>query len=204
MRSMRWALSGVVLVLVSCGGGSSSTTNEVSSTTSDALSTSTLAGAEVVYKVGDTGPGGGIIFYVDEAGFDNSSGVDTSIGAMCLTGICHYLEAAPTVLEGEYSWDDAIVAAESFSTLLANDWLLPSRDALNAICKYAFGDTVNVICNESGDGSFVNNVGNFSADFYWSSSEYDGNTAWYQLFTWGGQDYGGKDYTYYVRPVRAF
>ena len=197
MRSMRWALTGVALVLVSCSGGSSASNSEVSPSPTD-------AGGVVVYKVGDTGPGGGIIFYVDEAGFDNYSGDDTSIGDMCLMDTCHYLEVAPTVLEGEYSWDDAIVAAESFSTPLANDWLLPSRDALNAMCKYAFGDTVNVICNESGDGSFVNNVGNFSSDFYWSSSEFDGNTAWYQLFTWGGQDYGGKDYTYYVRPVRAF
>ena len=190
MRTLRWALIGVVAVLVSCGDGSSNA--------------STVTDVEDEYNVGDTGPGGGIIVYVDEAGFNNSSGGDTSIGDMCLMDTCHYLEVAPTVLEGEYSWDDAIVAAESFSTPLAKDWLLPSRDALNAMCKYAFGDTVNVMCNESGDGSFVNNVGNFSSDFYWSSSEFDGNTAWYQLFTWGGQDYGGKDYTYYVRPVRAF
>ena len=197
MRSIRFVLIGVVAMLVSCGGESSSTTSEASST-------STVAGTEVVYKVGDTGPGGGIIVYIDDAGFDNSSGVDASIGAVCLTGTCHYLEVAPTVLEGDYSWDDAIVAAESFSTPLANDWVLPSKDALNVICKYAFGDTVNVICNESGDSSFVNNVGNFSSDYYWSSSEYDGNTAWYSLFTCGCQDYGDKDYTYYVRPVRAF
>jgi hypothetical protein len=74
MRTMRWALIGVVAVLVSSAG----------------------AEREVAYNVGDTDPGGGIIVYVDEAGFNNSSGGDTSIGAMCVTGTCHYLEMAPT------------------------------------------------------------------------------------------------------------
>ena len=67
MRSMRFVLIGVVAMLVSCSGGSSSTTSEASCTSTD-------AGAQVVYKVGDTGPGCGIIVYVDEAGFDSFSG----------------------------------------------------------------------------------------------------------------------------------
>ena len=89
MRSMRWALVGVITVLVSCGGGSSSTTSEASSTTSEASSTSTVTEIEVAYRVGDTGPGGGIIVYVDEKGFNNSGGDNESIGAMCVTGTCH-------------------------------------------------------------------------------------------------------------------
>ena len=204
MRLMRWAFTGVVLVLVSCGGGSSSTTNEVSSTTSDALSTSTLAGAEVVYKVGDTGPGGGIIFYVDEAGFDNSSGGDTSIGAMCVTGTCHYLEMAPTELEGQYPWDDAMVAAEEFSTPSANDWVLPSKDALNEMCKYWFVDAVTVICNDDSESSLALRLSGFSTDGYWSSSEYGVSSAWGQIFLLGGQSNTSKLIPAYVRLVRAF
>ena len=122
LPNLGWVLVAAVAVLVSCGGGSSSTT-------SDASSTSTDASAQVVYKVGDTGPGGGIIVYVDEAGFDNSSGGDTSIGVMCLTGTCHYLEMAPTVLEGDFAWSDAINAAENYSTAITDDWVLPSKDA---------------------------------------------------------------------------
>ena len=186
MRSMRWALSGVDFVLVSCGGGPSSTTIEV----------------------GDTGPGGGIIVYVDVAGFDNSSGDDTSMGAMCLTGTCHYLEMAPEDWRGTFSWSDAISAAENYSTSTADDWVLPSKDALNVMCKYAFRDKVNAICNDSGKGDFTRSVGGFSPGFYWSSSEYDGNHAWFQYFIngdWGWLGEKGNNKTqYYVRPVRAF
>jgi hypothetical protein len=190
MRTLRWALTGVVLVLVSCGGGSSPT--------------STDAVAEVVYNVGDTGPGGGIIFYVDEAGFNNSSGDDTSIGAMCLIDTCHYLEMAMTDLEGSYSWDDAIVAAEAFSTPSANDWVLPSFDALNEMCKYAFGDTMNRICNDEGNGTFTNSVGGFSPDLYWSSSENVDYGAYVWVFMFGGYTANTKNVMYLVRPVRAF
>ena len=192
MRSVRWALTGVVLVLVSCGGGSSPTSID--------------AAAEVAYNVGDTGPGGGIIVYVDEAGFDNSGRDSESIGAICPTETCRYIEMAPTDLEGEYSWDDAIVSAEEFSTPSANDWVLPSKDALNAMCKYAFGDTVNSICNGlQGDGPFSNSVGGFSDYGYWSSSEGgDYGGVWSQGFGFGGQSINPKDLPAYVRPVRAF
>ena len=152
--------------------------------------------------MGDTGPGGGIIVYKDEAGFDNSSGDPTSIGAMCLKVTCHYLEMAPTDLEGTFAWSDAINAAESYSTVATDDWALPSKDALNQICKYAFGDTVNTICNQNRSLSL--RLGGFSTDDYWSSSEYDGTYTWSQYFFDGSQNYSIKDPTLYVRPVRAF
>jgi len=155
------------------------------------------------YAVGDTGPGGGIIVYKDEAGFDNSSGDPTSIGAMCLKVTCHYLEMAPTDLEGTFAWSDAINAAESYSTVATDDWALPSKDALNQICKYAFGDTVNTICNQNRSLSL--RLGGFSTDDYWSSSQRGSGDAWFQDFNGGDQyAYGLKDTTYYVRPVRAF
>ena len=153
--------------------------------------------------MGDTGPGGGIIFYVDEAGF-NWYPVSTSIGAMCLTGSCHYLEMAPTELDDGYEWSDAINAAQIYSTATANDWVLPSKDALNEMCKYAFRDTINSICNDNGDSWFFNIGGIFSHGVYRSSSEYDGTYTWSQFFFDGSQNYSIKDPTLYVRPVRAF
>jgi hypothetical protein len=190
VRTLRWALIGVVAVLVSCGDGSSNA--------------STVTGVEDEYNVGDTGPGGGIIVYVDEAGFDNSSGGDTSIGAMCLTGTCHYLEMAPTELEGQYPWDDAMVAAEEFSTPSANDWVLPSKDALNEMCKYWFVDARSVICNDDSESSLALRLSGFSTDGYWSSSEYGVSSAWGQIFLLGGQSNTSKLIPAYVRPVRAF
>ena len=62
--------------------------------------------------------------------------------------------------------DWAIDASNAFSTPSANDWCLPSKDSLNEMCKYAFGDTVNSICNDSGVGGLLNSVGGFSDFFY--------------------------------------
>ena len=192
MRFMRWALVGVIAVLVSCGGGS------------DPVSTE--AGETTAYEVGDTGPGGGIIFYVDEAGFSNSDSEETSIGSICLVDICNYLEMAPTDLQGQYPWDDAMVAAEEFATQSANDWVLPPRDALNVMCKFALGDTVNDICNNNGAGSLTLGDGGFSPSNYWSSSPMVDDIAWTQDFLDGVQDGSRKvpEEAYFVRPVRAF
>ena len=196
MRTLRWVLVAAVVALVSCGDGSSLTTSEAPPPPTD-------AGAQVVYRVGDTGPGGGIIFYVDEAGF-NWYPVSTSIGAMCLTGSCHYLEMAPTDLDDTYAWSDAINAAQIYSTATADDWVLPSKDALNEMCKYAFRDTINSICNDNGDSWFFNIGGVFWHGVYRSSSEYDDFAAWSQSFG-NGHQYTNLNYlTYCVRPVRAF
>ena len=206
MRSMRWALTGVVFVLASCGGGTSSTTSEESPT-------STVAETEVVYKVGDTGPGGGIIVYVDKEGFRQSDIGHWSIGAMCKIGTCHYLEMAPADVGGSSSWGTATNLAELYSTATADDWVLPTRDALNEVCKYAFGDTVNLICNDSGDGPLSISVGRFVTTtegptaIYWSSSNAKQGadpSFWYQSFNSGNQGGAGKLLPAYVRPVRAF
>jgi hypothetical protein len=185
------------MVLVSCGGESSSTTSEI-------MPSTTVIESFVEYKVGDVGPGGGVIFYVDVTGFDNSDGDLTSIGAVCSTGTCHYLEMAAADLAEQYFWKDAIVAAEEFSTPTADDWVLPSMDALNEMCKYAFGDIVNDVCNKSGSGELVNRFGDFSSGPYWRSSEGADNDEWGQSFVNGFQNYDGMNSKAFVRPVRAF
>ena len=192
MRVLRWALIGAAAVLVSCGGGSSSTSTE--------------AGEKASYKVGDTGPSGGVIFYVSEAGFGNSDTEKTSLGSLCPTESCRYLEMAATDLPGQHPWEEAMAVAEAFSTPSASDWVLPSRDALNEMCKYALGDTVNDVCNNDGNGSLSLKDKGFSPSNYWSSSHYFEDVAWTQDFLDGVQDGSRKvpEEAYYVRPVRAF
>jgi hypothetical protein len=67
------------------------------------------------------------------------------------------------------------------------DWYLPSKDELAKL--YAM--------KLLGFGGFSNSV-------YWSSSEYDLNNAWGQVFNGGTPVGDGKDATSYVRAVRAF
>ena len=196
MRTLRWVLVAAVVALVSCGDGSSLTTSEAPPPPTD-------AGAQVVYRVGDTGPGGGIIVYVDVEGFTNS-GDETSIGAMCLTGTCHYLEIAPTDLNDVLRWSDAINGSENYSTATADDWVLPSRDALRKMCKYALGETR--IGNDNNDDRNRLWYGSFSSDWYWSSSKSSDRNACNENMRVGTQVcYDAKcDKLAYVRPVRAF
>jgi hypothetical protein len=72
-----------------------------------------------------------------------------------------------------------------------SDWFLPSKDELNEMY-------LNI-----GEGNALCNIGDFD-NSYWSSTERDNNSAWFQDSSDGRQDYASKSGTYYVRPIRAF
>jgi hypothetical protein len=205
---------GFTLLLVSCSGNSSSVeeTGESSPVLSIAESTTpTQATVNLQYKVGDPGPGGGIIFYADAAGFDNSDGGDTSIGAMCTTGTCNYLEMVPgDGLSGTIEEMPEFV--EYFNSNAGNIWLIPSRDALNEMCKFAFSDTKYSICNDNGAfgeltaTSFpYEDFGGtpFRSFYYWSSSKVGEETV-AQSFGTGYQTVLPKKWSAHLRLVRAF
>jgi hypothetical protein len=89
------------------------------------------------------------------------------------------------------------------------DWFLPSMDELNALCKWAFNDTVNTICNNNGPGTGLSLTRGGFASFYWSSSETDSSVSQIQIFdpnSFLGNQGGESKRTslVYVRPVRAF
>jgi len=67
-----------------------------------------------------------------------------------------------------------------------SDWYLPSKDELYKL----FQNKVT--------------IGGFADDYYWSSTEVDGNLAWTQDFYDGNQGTNNKTNTPYVRSVRAF
>ena len=166
--------------------------------------------------VGNTGPGGGIVFYVQTA---------------TVAAPWRYLEAAPNTWSGGVSdpiipWcsnTSAFVGAltsgssGTSNTLTAigtgfsntkmmlgsctfgaanmaasyngggkSDWFLPSKDELNAL---------NIE---------VATVGGFSTWMYWSSSEASADSAWYQNYPGGSQSGGSKTYSINVRPIREF
>ena len=171
-----------------------------------ALSLACAAGGACA--IGETGPGGGKVFYV----------------APTQQPWGRYLEVAPTDYQvnnvrAKVAWGcsgtspdstakgigtgkantDMIlamcktvgIAADvankySTSTAGAGQWFLPSRDELN-----------QMYINRVAIGGFLN-----AAD-YWSSSASPA-VAWFQVFGLGSQYFNGKNYTSYVRPVRAF
>jgi hypothetical protein len=207
-----------------------STTTTTTTTTTVAATTTTVG--PVVYQVGDPGPSGGIIFYKDLnraagsqyfevacAGWSdgtcdgndmtdptsvwgcNGTQITGTGGTLIGTGEQHTIEIVNGCVTSDFT------AAERADALLLgglDDWFLPSKDELNALCKWAFNDTVNAICNNFGSGSLSLTNGGFSTGKYWSSSVYDANFAWTQLFNGGWQIAFLKTNEYYVRPVRAF
>lgn len=168
------------------------------------------------YKIGDQGPSGGHIFFIDESSkFENFD----------------YLESAPSTCEGQAklwaltpddlasatkvvsSWDsDSIglgqqsttamlaVSENFFSTRTASgfaqalacggstDWFVPSKSELDLMYQ-------NLV---------LNGLGDFTDGYYWSSSYYLAGRAWNRPFSEGRNFDGNKDGTFFVRPIRAF
>ena len=241
-------LNGYYRVYVANAEGvlSSPATNTVTISISRASSVVALTcAAGGICAVGDTGPGGGVVFYVEASG-------DTFACGAALASTCKYLEFAPanwlTDITGDpirswatnvnSNWTTAVAGADgstigagyqnsldtanqtgnvagSSAAVLAlsfrggskTDWHLPSKDELNQLCRYAWtlaiSNTTTTCIGMSGSIRT-----GFSADSYWSSSEFSANFAWYQYFGDyygdGLQDYSSKNGSAYVRPVRAF
>jgi hypothetical protein len=86
------------------------------------------------------------------------------------------------------------------------DWYLPSKDELNELCKYAKNTGQAVGSGIRCSGGSAATLRGFPAVFYWSSSEFDANSAWFQFFSSGMQNNYPKSTTNFafVRPIRAF
>jgi hypothetical protein len=178
-----------------------------------AAASTPAAQASGSYKIGDTGPAGGIIFYVK----GNSSGG------------WRYLEAAPEDVASTEAWIKAVLSNQmsgmlkvtglrtelgtgkqnkdrfiskanpgSYPALEAclaydaggkTDWFLPSKDELDMMYK-----------NLKQKG-----LGKFKDAEYWSSSDTGDTQAWCQSFS-NGKQYGNEDKTgsKRVRAVRQF
>ena len=143
------------------------------------------------YHLRDIGPDGGIVYYVDGSG-------------------CHGLEAQPydvgatsenSNAVAAKTWIDAVSTATASNTTevttalscsttveaaTPNCWHLPSKTEL----EYLYEQKKVV-------GGFANNS-------YWSSTETNNDSAWFQNFLDGYQNSNSKNITLHVRAVRAF
>ena len=209
------------------------TTVATTTTTLAPTTTTTTTLAPLVYQVGDPGPSGGIIFYknlnrpagsqyfeVACAGWpDGSCGGPDSVDPQLEWGCDGALITGAdgtAIGTGEQNTTDIVngcptsgIAARRANDLtlgLQTDWFLPSKDELNALCKWAHVDAVNAICNNDGSGSsWPLTYGDFSMNYYWSSSEVSSTNASSQGLNDGFQTtFNGKTIYAYVRPIRAF
>ena len=175
--------------------------------------------SSLMYSLGETGPGGGKIFYVFAGGFtmtDNSQ-------------VCHYLEAAPSDQSTGTPWGGhgtTITGITTFTsktdpnaimigngrkdTQLIVDYLRDNTGETGRaaqLCKsYTGGGCTDWFLPSCGElyQLYSSSVGNMTTDWYWSSSQYDGNYAWYQRFNLGYQGNLSKNVALYVRAIRAF
>jgi hypothetical protein len=150
---------------------------------------------------------GGIVFWVDPennahglvcAIEDQSSGIRwyngnyTTTGA---TGSAIGTGSANTtaIIANQGAVETAYAAglARAYSGGGYTDWFLPSKDELNQM--YENKATLEAV---SGFFSF--------SDYYWSSTEYNNDYAWLQVFSNGFQTIDFKYFTSSVRAVRAF
>jgi hypothetical protein len=167
------------------------------------------------YTIGDTGPGGGTVFYITDGGFHGMEvapsgwygGSDPTSAWSTITNIAIGVAAQGTVI-GTGSLNTSAIktqngGAASTAQLCRDytgggksDWFLPSKDELNAIW-------VNLV----DDGFAANSgVGGFFNGDYWSSSEVNNSYTWGQSFSNGFQSssWAKSVSTLYVRPVRKF
>jgi hypothetical protein len=159
------------------------------------------------YKLGDTGPAGGLIFYdKGESSYGwrylEAAPVDTEF-TYVEWGAYEHVDGTYTVI-GSGKQNTQVIgekgpAAQLCDSLVKNgykDWFLPSKDELNLMYE-------NLV---------TRGLGGFSDDMYWSSSESTNNyyCAWRQWFSTGEQnyqyDFGARDKSSALsaRAVRAF
>jgi hypothetical protein len=178
------------------------------------------------YEVGDVGPGGGKIFYVDANGFNcgplfNETGSPTQ-------GKCNYLEAAPNTWNGGTN-DPAVDFCNVYSEIMTIDDLgagLRNSIAMLSACSYTAANMVETYNLSNGGGKsdwFLGSrnemaqlhaakdvVGGWQVGddvAYWMSANHNDDRALvFRIFP--GSEFDGliedKFAPRYVRPIRAF
>lgn len=178
--------------------------------------------------IGETGPGGGVIFYVDAQKFPCGATLATT---------CSYMEAAPSGWSvspasgcdraGNQTTDPICVFSGDNSTLIGStSWGVKMGSgfkntmsilgvsstggrAASSAQAYRGGGLSDwyLPAREELNAMYLNasKIGGFNMlTNYWSSTEFNGVKAWYQYFKNGGQYSAQKaNNNYSVRPVRA-
>lgn len=152
------------------------------------------------YVIGETGPAGGLVFYLDGNGGGleaapkstewpgNQWGCTNLVIGSTGTGIGTGQANTTVIVTGCSATG---IAARLCDDLVVNgfsDWFLPSKDELALIRS----------------NLYANGLGDFDGYRYWSSSEENAGFAWWEAMDSGNKAAGTKTNTYFVRAVRVF
>jgi hypothetical protein len=155
--------------------------------------THTINDDDEVFAIGNTGPAGGIVFYITDGGLHGleAAAADQESTQWGCYGTTISGANGTVVGTGEQNTADIIAdcnetTAASVTSDYVPGWYLPSKDELNLL--YSQKDV----------------VGGFASNYYWSSSQDNSYFAWYQYFGNGNQFGYNKYRTARVRAVRAF
>ena len=183
--------------------------------------------ANEVCKIGMTGPGGGIIFFVDyndqyvglnyleaaPVGWGNGATVNEggltgeTTGSSTVDPLMKWCSNTSSLL-GLNAWSNSAVGAGASNTSTADTTC--AGGAIQAASDYAGGSKSDWFLPSVGEAMLMytnlrqGGVGGFASGDYWSSSEGGAGLAWFQGFYYGSQYFSSKTGTSYVRPVRAF
>ena len=178
-------------------------------------------------KIGMTGPGGGLIFFVDYndqyAGFNyleaapqgwgngitvNQGGLTgETTGSATVDPLMKWCSDTTSLLNLNL-WSHSGVGKGATNTSTADTTC--AGGAIQAAADYAGGSQTNWFLPSIGEAMLMYTnlrqagVGGFVGYYYWSSSENLRNYAWNQFFAPGDQSDANKDTSLRVRPVRAF
>jgi len=166
--------------------------------------------AAPTYALRDTGPGGGLVFYISDGGLHGLEAAplatewaekqwgcyNTLISGADGTAIGTGDQNTTDIVNGCAEADRAAKLAYDLVSGGKSDWFLPSKDELNKMY-------INLKSGTDENSVVYTPVGGLD-EIYFSSSEQSAKDAWYQDFYDGYQDYYYKYFSSWVRAVRAF
>jgi len=197
--------------------------------TTPGIRTCQRSGCSVTAGIGDTGPGGGIIFYVNAGGFDFYTGAgETRVTA-------YYLETARSHAGEDLNWSGILTLIPNLSQTAADatDWAIGrGRRNTEIIIAHGISNGYTTAAASVTRGGYnaggsltdwflpskdelnqlylnraaVNNAGGMLGDIgFWSSSQNDINGSWYHSFYHSFQGSAQKVLSACnVRAIRAF
>ena len=165
------------------------------------------------YEIGDFAHGG-VVFWINETGdhglvvdimdistnqrwynFDGQNRITNALGKGIYSGIDNTTLIISRLASDNFLGQCAALTCANLVRGDFGDWYLPSITELNEV----FLQKTKVDSTSLANGGTI-----IEEDAYWSSTEFDSSTAWYQIYPSGLQEIGLKITLNRIRAIRKF